>query len=249
MVTGGVGHGRRPPRSCATTPARDHRRPATPTSSPTSARRRARAGDRRPRRAVTAASTAGPVRGHGRLPGRPGSLLVSINYFGVVTCSRVSGRCCRRRSAAAVAISSNSVTCQPGVPSSWSRRACGRRNVARPVRLEVRLDARLPSTKTALARWVRARCSPTGSAPTSPEARSPGLVDTPLVAEGKAHPRSARCSTGSRSRSGAPAVRRARRVSRTARPEARFFCGSLPSATAGPARSSTRTTSHALEPI
>ena len=56
-----------------------------------------------------------PCAGISGLPGRPGSILVSVNYFGTVTLLEgLRPLLAKGAPAAAVAISSNSTTCQPG---------------------------------------------------------------------------------------------------------------------------------------
>ena len=192
-----------------------------------------------------------PFAGMAGLPGRPGSLLVSINYFGVVTLLEgLRPLLAAGDQAAAVAISSNSVTCQPGVPVELVE-AClaGDEAFARDL-CDTKYDSMLayPSTKTALralgagalgaARLDRRRHhartrSRRGS---STRRSSPRARPTPT---------SARCSTASRSRSVAPAVRRSsRRSSRTCSgPTRASSAARCSSATAAPTRSSTRTTS------
>ena len=58
-----------------------------------------------------------PFAGIGPLPGRPGSLVISVNYFGTVgMLDALRPLLAAGDEAAAVAISSNSTTCQPGIP-------------------------------------------------------------------------------------------------------------------------------------
>jgi NAD(P)-dependent dehydrogenase (short-subunit alcohol dehydrogenase family) len=129
--------------------------------------------------------------GLGGLPDRPASLLVSVNYFGAVDV--VAGLLPQLAAArgGVVAISSNSTTCQPGYSLALVD-AClaGDEVMARMVADEGDSLTAYPATKTAIARWVRRHA-------TAPEwigagvrlnAVSPGMVDTPLVAEGRADP-------------------------------------------------------------
>jgi len=175
-----------------------------------------------------------PFAGMAGLPGRPGSLLVSINYFGVVTLlDGLRPLLAAGDQAAAVAISSNSVTCQPGVPVELVE-AClaGDEAVARDL-CDTKYDSMLayPSTKTALARWVREHAVQPDwiGADITLNAIAPGLVDTPLVAEGKAHPEIGPLLEGFPIPVGRPGrpEELAGLVAYLLGRDARFFCGSL----------------------
>ena len=89
-----------------------------------------------------------------------------------------------------------------------------------------------PSTETALARWVREHAVQPDwiGADITLNAIAPGLVDTPLVAEGKAHPEIGPAARRLPDPGRAPRPSRgARRVSsRTcSAPKRASFCGSL----------------------
>lgn len=129
-----------------------------------------------------------PCAGISGLPGRPGSLLVSVNYFGTVELLEalrpllVAGA-----PSAAVAISSNSTTCQPGYSMELVE-AClsGDESLAREVADRGESLNAYPATKLAVARWVRTHA-------TTPEwagvdvtlnAIAPGMIMTPMVQEG-----------------------------------------------------------------
>ena len=90
-------------------------------------------------------------------PGRPGSLVVSVNYFGTVELlAGLRPLLAQGRDAAAVAISSNSTTCQPGVRVDLVD-ACLAGDEAAAIALAdtiASIDV-YPATKTAIARWVR----------------------------------------------------------------------------------------------
>ncbi len=118
------------------------------------------------------------------MPGRPGSLLAAVNYFGTVEV--LEGlRPLLARGGAAVAISSNSTTVQPAIPADLVA-ACLDHDEERSAQIA---DARgslvaYPATKMAVAHWVRRRA-------TGPEwagsgirlnAIAPGMIDTPMVA-------------------------------------------------------------------
>ena len=126
------------------------------------------------------------------LPSRAGSLLVSTNYFG--TTALLDGLrelLAAGGSPAAVAISSNSTTTQPGVPLGLAR-ACldGDEAAARRIDDAVGSLAAYPASKVAIARFVR-RHAPSsqwiGSGITL-NAVAPGVTDTPMVAEGRRDP-------------------------------------------------------------
>jgi len=130
--------------------------------------------------------------GLGPLPGRSGALLTSVNYFGTVTVLvGLRPMLANGSDAAAVAISSNSTTCQPGVPQDLVD-ACvaGDEERARALGEEGGSIVAYPASKTAIARFVR-RNAPTDDWIGSGirlNAIAPGLIDTPLVAEGMDDP-------------------------------------------------------------
>jgi NAD(P)-dependent dehydrogenase (short-subunit alcohol dehydrogenase family) len=130
--------------------------------------------------------------GLGPLPGRSGALLTSVNYFGSVELlAGLRPLLANGRDAAAVAISSNSTTCQPGVPQDLIE-ACvaGDEPLARDLGEAGGSIVAYPASKTAIARFVR-RHAPTDDWIGSGirlNAIAPGLIDTPLTAEGKADP-------------------------------------------------------------
>ena len=90
------------------------------------------------------------------VPDRSGALLTSVNYFGAVRLAAGARHLLAGRSSAAVVISSNSTTTQPGLPVELIE-AClaDDEEAARAVGEEVGAVAGYGATKTALARWVR----------------------------------------------------------------------------------------------
>jgi NAD(P)-dependent dehydrogenase (short-subunit alcohol dehydrogenase family) len=148
--------------------------------------------------AVTAACD-GPLDGAalfagvGGATGRPASLLVSLNYFGSVELFAAFRPLLAAgdRPSSAVAISSNSSTCQPG----WSEElvaAClaGDEEQARLVADRGDSATAYPATKAALARWVR-RTAPGpewAGAGVRLNAVAPGLVETAFVEETRNDP-------------------------------------------------------------
>lgn len=114
-----------------------------------------------------------------------GSLLASVNHFGTVELLEgLRPLLARGTEPAAVAIGSNSMTCQPGVPASVID-AClaGDETAARAVAEEAGAVATYPATKLSVTRWVRRH------APRQEWAGSgirlnvvaPGAVETPLL--------------------------------------------------------------------
>lgn len=174
-----------------------------------------------------------PCAGLSGLPGRPGSLLVSLNYFGSIELFEgLRPALARSDAGAAVGISSNSTTTVPGVPKALVE-AClaGDEEAARAVADECGSILAYPATKTALAWWIR------GQAPT-PEwigegitlnAIAPGKTETAMIAEGRADP-----VIGPHMDAFPLPIGRDGRPEEIASlltfllgPEARFFCGSL----------------------
>ena len=126
---------------------------------------------------VTCAGVAGA-------PGRPGSLLAAVNYFGTVALLEgLRPHLVRSASPAAVAISSNSTTIQPAIPAALVA-ACldgdegraheGRRTRPGPV-------AAYAAAKLAIAHWVRrqAATGPSGPAAGSDSTPWPRAWSTP----------------------------------------------------------------------
>lgn len=119
------------------------------------------------------------------LTGVPGSLLASVNYFGTVALlDGLRPLLARGDRPAAVAISSNSTTCQPGVPMDVVERclagdepgACRAADAAGAL-------AVYPATKVAVARWAR-RHAPTdewAGAGIALNVVAPGAVETPML--------------------------------------------------------------------
>ena len=113
----------------------------------------------------------------------PGSLLASVNYFGTIALiDGLRSLLEHGDDPAVVAISSNSTTCQPGVPMSLVD-AClaGDEAAARVVADEVGALAAYPATKLAIARWVRRHAAEWAGAGITLNVVAPGAVDTPLL--------------------------------------------------------------------
>ena len=115
----------------------------------------------------------------------------AVNFFGTV--ALLSGLRPRLRpGAAAVAISSNSTTCSPGVPSDLTELCLAGDEATALVRADQigGMGGVYPASKIAVARWVRAnavREEWIGSG-VRLNAVAPGMIDTAMVAEGRADP-------------------------------------------------------------
>jgi NAD(P)-dependent dehydrogenase (short-subunit alcohol dehydrogenase family) len=125
-------------------------------------------------------------------PGRPASLVVSVNYFGTVELLEgLRPLLANGTDAAAVAISSNSTTLQPGYSLAMvNTLLAGDEAAARAEAGDGDSLATYPETKTAVARWVR-RHAPTPEwigAGIRLNAIAPGMIETAMVAEGRADP-------------------------------------------------------------
>jgi NAD(P)-dependent dehydrogenase (short-subunit alcohol dehydrogenase family) len=170
------------------------------------------------------------------LPGltdRPGSLLVSVNYFGTVALLEgLRPLLAKGNSPAAVAISSNSTTCQPGVPMDVAQRClAGDEAGARDAADAASSLASYPATKIAIARWVR-RNAPTDAwagAGITLNAVAPGVVETPLLQASRDDPTIGELVDAFPIPIGRSAQpdELAAFVQFLLGPDARFFCGSV----------------------
>jgi len=171
--------------------------------------------------------------GLGPLPGRAGSLLVGVNYFGTVELLEgLRPLLAAGLDPAAVAISSNSTTCQPNVHLELTE-ACLAGDEAEAREIADRVDSinTYPATKIAVARWVRRHATAADwiGAGITLNAVAPGLIETALTEEGRRDP-----TMGPLLAQFPMPVARPGRPEEIAAliafllgPEARFFCGSL----------------------
>ena len=175
---------------------------------------------------VTCAGLAG-------LPDRPASLLISVNYFGTVELlAGLRDVLAAGTEPAAVAISSNATTTQPGIPLAIVE-ACleGDEAAARALAGEGESLSTYAVTKLALARWIR-RHAPTeewAGANIRLNAVAPGATQTPLLQEGLDDPLVGPLIEGFTvpiGRRGKP-EEIAALVEFLLGPDARFFCGSV----------------------
>ena len=119
------------------------------------------------------------------LTGVDGSVLASVNYFGTIALlDGLRPLLANGERAAAVAISSNSTTCQPGVPMDLIARCLeGDEVAARAAADTAGALATYPATKTAVAWWAR-RHAPTAEwagAGINLNVVAPGTVETPML--------------------------------------------------------------------
>jgi NAD(P)-dependent dehydrogenase (short-subunit alcohol dehydrogenase family) len=167
------------------------------------------------------------------IPDRPASLLISVNYFGTVELlAGLRPLLARGTDPAAVAISSNSTTCAPGIDEALVA-AClaGDEEAARAQAGEGESVSTYPVTKTALAWWVRrnAVTPEWAGAGITLNAVAPGAVDTPLLQEGLDDPTigpliaAFQAPIGRNGRPGEIAAL----IAYLLGPDARFFCGSI----------------------
>jgi NAD(P)-dependent dehydrogenase (short-subunit alcohol dehydrogenase family) len=118
---------------------------------------------------------------------RRGDDLVSVNYFGTTRLLEgLRPLMARSGTAAAVCVSSNSVTCQPGWPTEIAE-AClaGDETAARARAAGVEALHVYPATKAALAWWAR-QCAVShewAGAGIRLNVVAPGLVETPMTEE------------------------------------------------------------------
>jgi NAD(P)-dependent dehydrogenase (short-subunit alcohol dehydrogenase family) len=133
---------------------------------------------------VTCAGLAG-------LPDRPGSLLVSVNYFGTVEVAAGLREQLAAGGGSVVAVGSNSTTCQPGFSLDLVE-AClaGDEGAACVIADKGGSVAAYPATKTAVARWIRRNATAEQwlGEGIRLNALAPGLVETPLAAEQRNDP-------------------------------------------------------------
>ncbi|MBX3286449.1 MAG: SDR family oxidoreductase [Actinobacteria bacterium] len=115
----------------------------------------------------------------------PGSLLASVNYFGTVELLEgLRPLLATGHRPAAVAVSSNSTTVQPGVPLDLVARCLdGDEDGARAAADAAGSLATYPATKTAVARWARLH-APTpewAGAGIVLNVVAPGAIETPMI--------------------------------------------------------------------
>lgn len=163
----------------------------------------------------------------------PGSLLVSVNYFGTIALHEgLRPLLAQGDRPASIAISSNSTTVQPGVPMDVVERClAGDEPGAREAADAAGSLAVYPATKTAIAWWAR-RHAPGpewAGAGITLNVVAPGAVDTPLLQASRNDPIIGEFVDAfpvPLGRKGDP-HELAATVAFLLGPDARFFCGSF----------------------
>lgn len=131
--------------------------------------------------------------GLGPVPSRAGSAIVSVNYFGTIELlAGLRPLLAAGGASAAVAISSNSTTCSPGVPDDVIELCSAGDEAAARERADAigAMNGVYPASKVAVARWVRHQAVTKewiGSG-VRLNAIAPGMIDTAMIAEGRADP-------------------------------------------------------------
>lgn len=163
----------------------------------------------------------------------PGSLVVSVNYFGTVALLEgLRPLLARGDRPAAVAISSNSTTCQPGVPLDLVQLCLDGDEVkARDAADAATALFAYPASKLAIARWAR-RQAPGhewAGAGITLNVVAPGAIETPMLDATRDDPEIGQFVDAFPvpvGRKGDPAELAAF-VQFLLGPDARFFCGSV----------------------
>lgn len=131
--------------------------------------------------------------GLGPIPDRAGSRIVAVNYYGTVELlAGLRPALAAGTDAAAVAISSNSTTTAPGLPVDLAELCLGGDEAAALARADELgpMDGVYPASKLAVAHWVRRNAVSQDwiGAGIRLNAIAPGMIETAMIAEGRADP-------------------------------------------------------------
>ncbi|MBU3066572.1 SDR family oxidoreductase [Nocardia sp. NEAU-G5] len=135
-----------------------------------------------------------PFAGVAPAQGRPGELVVSVNYFGAIAVLEGVRPLLRAsESAAVILVASNSTTVQPNWPVELAQ-AClaGQEDAARELAHSLGELASVhayPATKAALAWYARTKSAEYIREGIRLNAIAPGVIDTPMTREGQDDPR------------------------------------------------------------
>lgn len=163
----------------------------------------------------------------------PGSLLVSVNYFGsVAVLEGLRPLLASGDRPAAVAISSNSTTCQPGVPMDLVELCLsGDEAAAREAADAATSLMSYPASKTAIAWWARRQAATAAwaGAGITLNVVAPGAIETPMLQASRDDPTIGQFVDAFPVPVGrkGTAEELAAFVQFLLGPDARFFCGSV----------------------
>jgi NAD(P)-dependent dehydrogenase (short-subunit alcohol dehydrogenase family) len=134
-----------------------------------------------------------PFAGLAAATGRPGALIVSVNYFGAIELLEgLRPLLARGTNSSVVLISSNSTTAQPNWPVEVAEACLTGDEAAAIASVEPFGDLAAlqayPATKAALAWYARTRSAEYIAEGIRLNAIAPGLIETPMTAEGRTDP-------------------------------------------------------------